>query len=71
MTAGLETEEKKCDFFKHEVHYLYHLTSIKGIYPLPEKLQCICTENTQRGQTNIGVTTTINSSQYMVVLSDL
>ena len=37
--AGLKS---KCDFFKKEIHYLGHLISDKGIYPLPEKLDTIC-----------------------------
>ena len=36
--AGLKLKESKCDFFKKEIHYLGHLISDKGIYPLPEKL---------------------------------
>ena len=39
--AGLKLKESKCDFFKKEIHYLGHLISIKGIYPLPEKLDPI------------------------------
>ena len=38
MEAGLKLKESKCDFFKQEIHYLGHLISDKGIYPLPEKL---------------------------------
>ena len=40
--AGLKLKESKCDFFKREIHYLGHLISDKGIYPLPEKLGTIC-----------------------------
>ena len=40
--AGLKLKESKCDFFKKEIHYLGHLISDKGIYPLPEKLDTIC-----------------------------
>ena len=40
--AGLKLKESKCDFFKEENHYLGHLISDKGIYPLPEKLDTIC-----------------------------
>ena len=36
--AGLKLKESKCDFFKKEIHYLGHLISDKGIYPLPGKL---------------------------------
>ena len=32
--AGLKLKESKCDFFKKEIHYLGHLISDKGIYPL-------------------------------------
>ena len=39
--AGLKFKESKCDFFKKEIHYLGHLISDKGIYPLPEKLYMI------------------------------
>ena len=39
--AGLKLKESKCDFFKKEIHYLHHLISDKGIYPLPEKLDTI------------------------------
>ena len=39
--AGLKLKEYKCDFFKKEIHYLGHLISDKGIYPLPEKLDTI------------------------------
>ena len=39
---GLKLKESKCDFFKKEIHYLGHLISDKGIYPLPEKLDTIC-----------------------------
>ena len=39
--AGLKLKESKCDFFKKEIHYLAHLISDKGIYPLPEKLHTI------------------------------
>ena len=39
--AGLKLKESKCDFFKREIHYLGHLISDKGIYPLPEKLDTI------------------------------
>ena len=39
--AGLKLKESKCDFFKKEIHYLAHLISDKGIYPLPEKLDTI------------------------------
>ena len=39
--AGLKLKESKCDFFKKEIHYLGHLISDKGIYPLPEKLDTI------------------------------
>ena len=39
--AGLQLKESKCDFFKKEIHYLGHLISDKGIYPLPEKLDTI------------------------------
>ena len=39
--AGLKLKESKCDFFKNEIHYLGHLISDKGIYPLPEKLDTI------------------------------
>ena len=35
--ASLKLKESKCDFFKKEIHYLGHLISDKGIYPLPEK----------------------------------
>ena len=37
----LKLKESKCDFFKKEIHYLGHLISDKGIYPLPEKLDMI------------------------------
>ena len=40
--AGLKLKKSKCDFFKQEIHYLGHLISDKGIYPLPEKLDTIC-----------------------------
>ena len=40
--AGLKLKESKCDFFKKEIHYLGHLISDKGIYPLSEKLDTIC-----------------------------
>ena len=33
--TGLELKESKCDFFKKEIHYLGHLISDNGIYPLP------------------------------------
>ena len=39
--AGLKLKESKCDFFKKEIHYLGHLISDKGIYPLPKKLNTI------------------------------
>ena len=39
--AGLKLKESKCDFFKKEIHYLEHLISDQGIYPLPEKLDTI------------------------------
>ena len=39
--AGLKLKESKCDFFKKEIHYLGHLISDEGIYPLPEKLNTI------------------------------
>ena len=39
--AGLKLKESKCDFFKKEIHYLGHLISDKGIYPLPERLDTI------------------------------
>ena len=39
--AGLKLKESKCDFFKKEIHYLGHLISDEGIYPLPEKLDTI------------------------------
>ena len=39
--TGLKLKESKCDFFKKEIHYLGHLISDKGIYPLPEKLDTI------------------------------
>ena len=39
--AGLKLKESKCDFFKKEIHYLGHLISDKGMYPLPEKLDTI------------------------------
>ena len=39
--AGLKLKESKCDFFKKEIHYLGHLISDKGIYPLPGKLDTI------------------------------
>ena len=39
--TGLKLKESKCDFFKREIHYLGHLISDKGIYPLPEKLDTI------------------------------
>ena len=39
--AGLKLKESKCDFFKKEIHNLGHLTSDKGIYLLPEKLDTI------------------------------
>ena len=39
--AGLKLKESKCDFFKKEIHYLGHLISDKGIYPLHEKLDTI------------------------------
>ena len=39
--AGLKLKESKYDFFKKEIHYLGHLISDKGIYPLPEKLDTI------------------------------
>ena len=39
--AGLKLKESKCDFFKTEIHYLGHLISDKGIYPLLEKLDTI------------------------------
>ena len=39
--AGLKLKESECDFFKKEIHYLGHLISDKGIYPLPEKLDTI------------------------------
>ena len=35
--AGLKLKESKCNFFKKEIHYLGHLISDKGMYPLPEK----------------------------------
>ena len=41
--AGLKLKESKCDFLKKEIHYLDHLILDKGIYPLPEKLNTICT----------------------------
>ena len=40
--AGLKLKESKCDFFKSEIHYLGHLISVDGIYPLPKKLDSIC-----------------------------
>ena len=40
--AGLKLKKSKCDFFKKEIHYLRHLISDKGIYPLPEKIDTIC-----------------------------
>ena len=46
--AGLKLKESKCDFFKKEIHYLGHLISDKGIYPLPEKLDTICNMPKQR-----------------------
>ena len=39
--AGLKLKESNCDFFEKEIHYLGHLISDKGIYPLPEKLDTI------------------------------
>ena len=39
--AGLKLKESKCDFFKREIHYLGHLISDNGIYPLPENLDTI------------------------------
>ena len=39
--AGLKLKESNCDFFKKEIHYLGHLISDKGIYPLPVKLDTI------------------------------
>ena len=39
--AGLKLKESKCDFFQKEIHYLGHLISDKGIYPLAEKLDTI------------------------------
>ena len=39
--AGLKLKESKCDLFKREIHYLGHLISDSGIYPLPEKLDTI------------------------------
>ena len=39
--AGLKWKESKYDFFKKEIHYLGHLISDKGIYPLPETLDTI------------------------------
>ena len=40
--AGVKLKESKCDFSKKEIHYLGHLISDKGIYPLHEKLDTIC-----------------------------
>ena len=34
-------KKSKCDFFKKEIHYLGHLISDKGMYPLPMKLDMI------------------------------
>ena len=39
--AGLKLKESKCNFFKKDIHYLGHLISKNGIYPLPEKLDTI------------------------------
>ena len=39
--AGLKLKESKCDFFQKEIHYLGHLISDQGLYPLPEKLDTI------------------------------
>ena len=39
--AGLKLKESRCYFFKKDIHYLGHLISDKGIYPLPEKLDTI------------------------------
>ena len=39
--VDIKLKRIKCDFFKCELHYLGHLVSGKGIYPLPEKLQSI------------------------------
>ena len=39
--AGLKLKESKCDFFKRKFTTWGHLISVKGIYPLPEKLDTI------------------------------
>ena len=39
--AGLKVKRKKHDFIKNELHYLDHMISKRGIYPLPEKLQSV------------------------------
>ena len=36
--ARLKMKQSKCDFFKHDIHYLGHLISSEGISPLPNKL---------------------------------
>ena len=51
--AGLKLKESKCDFFKKEIHYLGHLISDKGIYPLPEKLDTIQNMPKPRNQKEI------------------
>ena len=52
--AGLKLTESKSDFFKKETHYLGHLISEKGIYPLPEKLDKICNMPKPRNKTILG-----------------
>ena len=39
--AHLKLKESKCNFLKAHVQYLGHLTSGKGIEPVPEKLESI------------------------------
>ena len=40
--ADLKMKRSKCDFFKKHIHYLGHLISADGIWPLKDKLDSIC-----------------------------
>ena len=40
-SAKLLMKLSKCHFFSKEIHYLGHVLSTKGIFPLPSKTQAI------------------------------
>ena len=51
--AGLKLKESKCDFFRSQIHYLGHMLLVKGIQPLPKKLDSITNMPAPKNQTEV------------------